>query len=72
MSVDDALSELDKFLDIAIQKRVGRVVLIHGHGTGTLRRSFREHLAASPYIDRFRPGQDGEGGDGVTVAQLAV
>jgi DNA mismatch repair protein MutS2 len=44
--------------------------VIHGVGTGALSRAVREHLGASPYVTRFAPGGPGEGGDGVTIAEL--
>ena len=44
--------------------------MIHGLGTGALRRAVREHLKASPYVDRFLGAAPEQGGDGVTHAHL--
>jgi hypothetical protein len=67
---DEALSEVEAFLDRAALQGADTVMVIHGHGTGALRRTVREYLATSPYVDRFRPGGAGEGGDGVSVVSL--
>jgi DNA mismatch repair protein MutS2 len=48
------------------------VFVIHGHGTGALREAVREHLKLHAAVARFRPGQEKEGGDGITVAWLDV
>lgn len=64
---DDALRAIDRFLDEAVQKDREVVVVIHGHGTGALRKAVREHLAEQPFIARTRPGLAPEGGEGVTV-----
>ena len=44
--------------------------MIHGHGTGALRNAVRTHLSSHKGIDKFRAGEQSEGGDGVTVAFL--
>ena len=67
---DEALAEVEAFLDRAALQGADTVLVIHGHGTGALRRTVREYLATSPYVDRFRPGGAGEGGDGVSVVSL--
>lgn len=67
---DEAVVELDRFLDNAAMGRLQQVTIIHGKGTGAVRRAVREHLKRSPYISTFRPGRYGEGEDGVTVAEL--
>ncbi|WAS97544.1 endonuclease MutS2 [Nannocystis punicea] len=64
---DDALRAIDRFLDEAMQKDREVVVVIHGHGTGALRKAVREFLAEQPFIRRTRPGMQAEGGEGVTV-----
>ena len=67
---DEALSELVAFLDRTALEGADVVFVIHGHGTGALRKVVREYLATSPYVERFRPGGPGEGGDGVSVVHL--
>jgi DNA mismatch repair protein MutS2 len=70
MRADDALAELEAFLDRTALEGADAVFVIHGHGTGALRKVVREYLATSPYVARFRPGGAGEGGDGVSVVSL--
>jgi DNA mismatch repair protein MutS2 len=67
---DEALSELESFLDRTALEGADVVFVIHGHGTGALRKVVREYLATSPYVARFRAGGAGEGGDGVSVVSL--
>ena len=68
--VDEALARTDAFLDRAARHHVPFVYFIHGHGTGSLKKALREHFARSPYVVKFRPGERGEGQDGVTVVFL--
>jgi DNA mismatch repair protein MutS2 len=70
--VDDALEESDKFIDRALLNGMQAVRLIHGFGTGTLRKALREHLRKHPGVKTFRPGEKNEGGDGATIAVLDV
>jgi DNA mismatch repair protein MutS2 len=67
---DEALGELEAFLDRTALEGADVVFVIHGHGTGALRKVVREYLATSHYVERFRPGGPGEGGDGVSVVHL--
>ena len=67
---DEAVVELDRFLDNAVMGKLSEVRIIHGKGTGAVRKAVREHLKRSPYVKAFRPGHYGEGEDGVTVAEL--
>lgn len=68
--VDDALDESDKFLDRALLEGKQAVRIIHGFGTGTLRKAIREHLRKHPAVRSWRPGAENEGGDGATIAVL--
>lgn len=70
MMVDEALGCLDMFLDNAVMGKLESVTVIHGKGTGAVRKAVREHLKKSRYVKSFRPGRFGEGEDGVTVVEL--
>ncbi|MGZ3458280.1 MAG: endonuclease MutS2, partial [Archangium sp.] len=70
MRAEDALAEVESFLDRGMRSGEESALIIHGHGTGALRQAIRDYLAASPYIRMFRPGENHEGGDGVTVVAL--
>lgn len=67
MRVDEAIDSLDRFLDTALSRGEGVVFAIHGHGTGALKAAVRDFLRRSAYVTGSRPGERGEGGDGVTV-----
>jgi DNA mismatch repair protein MutS2 len=68
--VEEALVELDGFLDQALRQGHEKVRIIHGHGTGRLRAAVREHLRHHPLVDSYRPGEPREGGNGATVVEL--
>jgi DNA mismatch repair protein MutS2 len=70
MRADDALTEVEQFLDQGMRSGEEAALIIHGHGTGALKQAIRDYLANSPYIRMFRPGESHEGGDGVTVVAL--
>jgi DNA mismatch repair protein MutS2 len=71
MRVEVALDALDKFLDQAIVHGAPYVRVIHGHGMGVLRKAVREHLRGHPCVRSFRPGLSNEGGEAVTMVDLA-
>ena len=71
MYVDDALPEIDAFLDRLSLAQSPHAFLIHGHGTGALKSGVRRHLKSSPYAKRFLPAPREQGGDGVTIVLLA-
>ena len=70
--VEDALEQLDRHLDAAFLAGLPWVRIIHGKGTGRLRDAVRDLLGHHPQIKSHKPGMDGEGGDGVTVAWIKV
>lgn len=70
MRADEALEKLEMFLDAAYLRNLGGIYIIHGHGTGALKRAVRGELPHSPYVREFRRGEHDEGGDGVTIAFL--
>jgi DNA mismatch repair protein MutS2 len=68
--VDEAVSQVDRFVDESLLAGRDAIFVVHGHGTGALRSAVRSHLASHKAIEKFRPGEQNEGGDGVTVAFL--
>lgn len=70
MTVDEALEKLEKFLDSAMLAGVGQVYVIHGKGTGKLRRKLSAFLKSHKSIASIRIGDWNEGGHGVTIARL--
>jgi DNA mismatch repair protein MutS2 len=70
LRVDEALEKVDGFLDSATLDRISTVRIIHGKGTGALRRAIREHLSDHPLVASAEPAE-GPSGDGVTVVELA-
>lgn len=72
MRADDALDKLDKYLDRAYRAGLPYVRIVHGKGTGTLRRLVREQLGANPLVASFQTADPHEGGDGVTVAKFVT
>ena len=67
----DAISQLERFLDQATRANYPAVRIIHGVGSGALRRAVAAYLSDSPYCRGFRPGEPAEGGTGVTIAELS-
>ena len=68
--VEEALDELEGYLDEASLANLSPVYIIHGHGTGALKSAVREFVSSSPYVSTSRAGNDTEGGDGVCVIDL--
>ncbi len=70
MASDEAIPEVDLYLDEAVLASLGEVSIIHGKGTGVLRASIQQHLRHHPHVKSFRLGVFGEGESGVTVVTL--
>ena len=70
MASDEALMELDKYIDNAILSHLDSIRIIHGKGTGVLRKAVQSYLRSHKSIKTFRLGVFGEGEDGVTIAEF--
>ena len=69
-TVDEALSELDKYLDDAYLSHAPSVRIVHGKGTGALRQAVHQYLRRISYVKSFHLGEYGEGDSGVTIAEF--
>ncbi len=71
-TTDEARDLVEKYLDDAFMAGMANVRLVHGKGTGALRKAVRAVLSDHPLVESFRDGEPGEGGAGATVAALKV
>jgi DNA mismatch repair protein MutS2 len=69
---DEARDLVEQYLDDAFMAGLPTVRLVHGKGTGALRKTVRDLLAAHPLVESYRDGEPSEGGAGATVAALRV
>jgi DNA mismatch repair protein MutS2 len=69
-TVNESLDRLDRYLDQAMRAGLPEARIIHGKGTGTLRRAVRDFLADHPLVQDYEGGDYREGGEGVTVAKI--
>jgi DNA mismatch repair protein MutS2 len=69
-TTDEAVDETDKFLDEAFLNSLGHIRIIHGHGTGALRRAIADFLRNHPHVERFSQAPPDQGGAGATVVEL--
>ncbi|MGI9073772.1 MAG: endonuclease MutS2 [Bryobacteraceae bacterium] len=67
---EEAIEQVDKFLDSAALASVNRVRIIHGHGMGVLKRAVGGFLGTNPHVSRFYPAPQSEGGAGATIVEL--
>ena len=70
LRAEEALERVERYLDVAARQGVAQVRLIHGKGTGTLKREVERMVSRHPLVASYRQGEPGEGGWGVTVAEL--
>ena len=69
-AADEAIYELDQYIDAAVRQHLTEATIVHGKGTGKLRDAVRSHLKRHRQVKTFRPGVYGEGEDGVTIITL--
>ena len=69
-TVDEAIAELDKYLDDAYIAHLKSVRVVHGKGTGALRKGIHDYLRRQKHVSSFRPGEFGEGDAGVTIVDF--
>lgn len=69
-NAEEALLDLDMFLDGALRAGLSEVTVVHGKGTGVLRKAVQAHLRKLPFVRAFRLGVYGEGEDGVTIVEF--
>lgn len=69
-TVEEAMLDLDKFIDSVLRTGLNQITIIHGKGTGALRKGIHVYLRKHPNIRTFRVGTFGEGEEGVTIAEL--
>ncbi|MEZ5404295.1 MAG: Smr/MutS family protein [Bryobacteraceae bacterium] len=68
---EEAVAEVDRFLDSAALASMMRVRIIHGHGMGVLKKAVADLLAGHPLVEKFYPAGQEEGGSGATIVELA-
>ncbi|MNJ55904.1 Endonuclease MutS2 [compost metagenome] len=69
-NLEEAILEVDRFIDEAFLGNLGQISIIHGKGTGVLRNGITEYLRKHKHVKSYRLGNYGEGGNGVTIAEL--
>lgn len=70
MASDEAIMALDRFMDLQVRCGIGEFTVIHGKGTGVLRKAVKQYLSKHPQVKEHRLGTFGEGEDGVTIVKL--
>ena len=70
MRADQAQAEVERFLDKALLSGFSEVEIVHGRGTGALRRQIHDFLRSFPAVARFATAPEDRGGDGMTIVNL--
>jgi DNA mismatch repair protein MutS2 len=68
--VEEAMNNVEQFVDQCMAASISPLMIIHGHGTGAVRTAVRDFLDSSNYASAYRPGETYEGGDGVTIVEF--
>ena len=71
-TLDEALPKIEKFLDDGFRAGLPRLRVVHGKGTGKMRTAVRELLAKHPLVKGYEFAEPREGGEGVTVVEMAI
>jgi DNA mismatch repair protein MutS2 len=71
-TTDEAVDAVDKFLDEAFLNNLSEVRIVHGHGTGALRRAISELLKEHPHVENSQPAPQNQGGAGATMVILKI
>jgi DNA mismatch repair protein MutS2 len=71
-TTDEAVDELDRYLDEAYLNGFSHIRIIHGFGTGALRRAVQNHLKGHPHVARYTSAPQDQGGEGATVVELKL
>ena len=69
-TIDEAISELDKFIDDALLAHLSSIRIVHGKGTGALRNAVWHYLKRDKHVKKYYQAEYGEGDAGVTIAEL--
>ncbi|MBC7197200.1 MAG: Smr/MutS family protein, partial [Deferribacterales bacterium] len=69
-TVEEATDEVEKAIDKALLSNLSHLYIVHGRGSGALRKGIHEFLRTNPLIKSFRIGDNSEGGQAVTVVEL--
>ena len=70
MTVDEAIDRVSRFLDDTMVTDVQQVRIVHGHGTGALRKGLQAFLKVHPLVEKHYPAPDNQGGGGATIVEL--
>ena len=70
MRAIEAIEYLDEKLDKASLRGLNQITIIHGYGTGALKNAVNDYLKNSPYVSKYRYGDETEGRDGVVIVDL--
>lgn len=70
LTIDEALPKVERFLHDAYMADFQQIKIIHGKGTGALREQVRRELGRHSLVKSFRPGENWEGGEGVTIVEF--